>query len=74
MACPHNNVQQYTEVCLDCGANIYETPSERVERLNRDIAALRNEQLVSEGDRLEEERDALRRALRKDPGPQDSGW
>lgn len=23
-ACPHNNVQQFTEICLDCGRNIYE--------------------------------------------------
>lgn len=22
--CPHINVQQYTEICLDCGRNIYE--------------------------------------------------
>jgi hypothetical protein len=21
--CPHNNVQQYTEYCFDCGMNIY---------------------------------------------------
>jgi len=26
--CPHNNVQSFTECCLDCGRNIYETDKE----------------------------------------------
>jgi hypothetical protein len=26
--CPHNNVQQFTEYCLDCGRNVYETDGE----------------------------------------------
>jgi len=26
--CPHNNVQQFTEYCLDCGYNIYTTKEE----------------------------------------------
>lgn len=74
MACPHNNVQQFTEMCLDCGTNIYETEVERVKRLRREVASLRGELLKEEGDALEDERDALRAALRKDPDPQDSGW
>jgi hypothetical protein len=28
LSCPHRNVQQYTEVCLDCGENIYTTESQ----------------------------------------------
>ena len=33
--CPHNNVQQYTECCLDCGRNIYETDTEYLADLRR---------------------------------------
>lgn len=28
LTCPHNNVQQFTECCLDCGYNIYTTKEE----------------------------------------------
>ncbi len=28
MRCPHNNVQQFTECCLDCGRNVYESDEE----------------------------------------------
>lgn len=28
MRCRHRNVQQFTEVCLDCGENIYTTEAE----------------------------------------------
>lgn len=27
-ACPHKRVQDYTEICLDCGRSIYETDDE----------------------------------------------
>lgn len=65
MSCPHHNVQQYTEICLDCGANVYESPEERVERLRREVDGLRrtrlDAQLKVEGDALEIERDFLLR-------------
>ncbi len=31
--CPHNNVQQFTECCLDCGYNIYTTEEEYLKDL-----------------------------------------
>jgi len=74
MACQHNNVQQYTEICLDCGVNIYETETERLARLRREVSDLSREVLKCEGDQLEAERDRLRRILRPEPDPQDSGW
>lgn len=74
MACPHNNVQQYTEICLDCGVGIYESEAERVARLRREVSSLRQEVLKSEGDQLEAERDRLRKILQPEPDPQDFGW
>lgn len=39
--CPHNNVQQFTECCLDCGRNVYETDDDyladlRAQKARRD--------------------------------------
>jgi hypothetical protein len=31
--CPHHNVQQFTEICLDCGRNIYESDEEYLDDL-----------------------------------------
>ena len=31
--CPHHNVQQFTECCLDCGRNIYESDAEYLQYL-----------------------------------------
>ena len=33
LTCPHKNVQQFTEYCLDCGYNIYTTKEEYLEGL-----------------------------------------
>lgn len=73
MACTHRNVQQYTECCLDCGANIYETEAERRVRLLKEIDALSSQVNKSENDRLEDTRDELLRRLRVEPDPQDGG-
>lgn len=35
--CPHNNVQQFTECCLDCGYNIYTTKEEYYLDLQRQV-------------------------------------
>ena len=35
--CPHNNVQEFSECCLDCGYNIYMTEKEYKERLQEEI-------------------------------------
>jgi hypothetical protein len=35
LTCPHKNIQQFTEVCLDCGYNIYTTEQEYLEDLRK---------------------------------------
>lgn len=53
--CPHNNVQQFTEYCLDCGRNIYETDEEYL----RYLRGRKRDQLAAQGNdeiqRLERE-------------------
>lgn len=36
--CPHHNIQQFTECCLDCGYNIYTSKSEYLKDLKRKLA------------------------------------
>jgi len=35
--CKHQNIQQFTECCLDCGYNIYTTETEYLEDLRRKV-------------------------------------
>lgn len=35
--CPHKNVQQFTECCLDCGYNIYTTEAEYMRELAKEL-------------------------------------
>ncbi len=47
--CAHNNIQQFTEVCLDCGFNIYDLPQGLEQyRSTRDQAARFEKALVKE--------------------------
>jgi hypothetical protein len=41
--CKHDkgNIQQFTEICLDCGHNIYETEAEYEASLHKDISYLK---------------------------------
>lgn len=43
--CNHErgNIQQFTEMCLDCGHNIYESDTEYEASLEQDIQRLQNE-------------------------------
>jgi len=34
--CPHNSVQQYTEICLNCGRNVYESNEEYLKYLKEE--------------------------------------
>lgn len=34
--CPHKNIQQFSECCLDCGYNIYTTEAEYLKDLKRE--------------------------------------
>lgn len=42
--CDHSrgNIQQFTEVCLDCGHNIYESDGEYIRDLENDIRAMKS--------------------------------
>lgn len=51
LKCPHKKVQGYTEICLDCGENVYTTAAEiiaseeKAERLKKESEEyIRNEQ------------------------------
>lgn len=37
LTCPHNNVQSFTEYCLDCGYNIWTTVEEYKESLKKQV-------------------------------------
>lgn len=41
--CPHHNVQQFTECCLDCGYNIYTTQAEYEADLAAQLRAQRQD-------------------------------
>lgn len=70
--CKHDkgNIQQFTEVCLDCGHNIYETDEEYAESLSSEIRQLEYQlsQLLTSKkiDILEEKKSALLEALEKE--------
>lgn len=73
MSCQHVNVQQFTERCLDCGANIYESEDERYHRLKSEIDMMRCELNKRNNDELEAERDKLKELLNPQPDPQ-TNW
>lgn len=76
--CKHDsgNVQQFTEICLDCGHSIYETDEEYAKSVRQEIASLRAEKRSKIISELEDERDALRRELNKDSNDEGNsgGW
>lgn len=49
--CPHKNVQEFTECCLDCGRNIYETDEEYFAYL---LQKKRSQQQTDRSNRIEE--------------------
>jgi hypothetical protein len=65
--CKHDrgNIQQFTEICLDCGHNIYETDAEYKASLAKDIARLRGEVRQKEIEQMEKEKEELESILRK---------
>jgi formyltetrahydrofolate hydrolase len=77
--CKHDkgNIQQFTEVCLDCGHNIYESDEEYEKSLRQEIYALRKELKQEQLADLEKTRDELRDQLNKRRGNDDNnsgGW
>lgn len=71
--CNHNrgNIQQFTEVCLDCGHNIYESDAEYEASLNRDIQRLQGELAKHRIDKKESLKEELERKLRELKGDDD---
>jgi len=46
--CPHNNIQQFTEICLDCGYNIYTTTEEYLADLEEQVKRKRKSRATTE--------------------------
>lgn len=71
--CTHSsgNIQQFTEICLDCGHNIYESDAEYEQSLERDISHLRSELTKKRIEKLELEKDRLQKELK---GDDDDGY
>ena len=53
--CPHNNVQQFTECCLDCGYNIYTTKEEYLQELKKEADRKGVDKITKEIRELEKE-------------------
>lgn len=72
--CNHSrgNIQQFTEVCLDCGHNIYESDAEYEASLNRDIQRLQAELAKHRVDRKQSQKEELERQLRELKGEEDN--
>lgn len=77
--CTHNggNIQQYTEICLDCGHNIYESDEEYEQGLQREIRGMQDELRKQRLVRLEQAKEDLQRELGRnndDDGKNSGGW
>ncbi len=48
LTCPHHNVQQFTEMCLDCNFNIYASVTEYLESLRSQVDAKRRQEAQQE--------------------------
>lgn len=76
--CKHDkgNIQQFTEVCLDCGHNIYETDEEYEASLRRELEGLRGELRKDRISKLEDEKERLLKELGKgnDDDNNSGGW
>lgn len=76
--CRHNsgNIQQFTEICLDCGHNVYETDAEYEDSLKREIQSLENTLRSKRIDLLENKKDELIKILNpeEDKDKYNTGW
>jgi predicted transcriptional regulator len=61
--CDHKrgNIQQYTEICLDCGHNVYETDEEYYRSLLEEKKRLMKNTLSGKIEKLEAEIEELRK-------------
>lgn len=51
--CPHNNVQEFTECCMDCGHNIYKSKEQYLKELKEEAVAKGIDEDTKEIRRLE---------------------
>lgn len=77
--CKHDkgNIQQFTEICLDCGHNIYESDDDYEKSLRDEIRYLRKELQQEKIADLEQTRDNLKAELEKRKSEKDDnsgGW
>lgn len=73
--CTHSsgNIQQFTEVCLDCGHNIYESDAEYKKSLQQDIQYLKSKVNKKNIEKLELEKEQLEKELSGDDDDNNSG-
>lgn len=73
--CKHDrgNIQQFTEVCLDCGHNIYESDEDYEKSLQEDIARLQGELRKKRIEQLELKKEYLQKELKGDDDDGNSG-
>jgi hypothetical protein len=64
--CRHATVQQFTEMCLDCGRNIYETDAEYEHYLASEIQRLEGTKREKRIRRMEDRISELKEDLRDD--------
>ena len=69
--CPHNRVQQFTECCLDCGRNIYESDAEYLKYLRERARAGKYD---SEIEKLEAQLGIRHAGNRNQPECDSDGW
>lgn len=73
--CKHTgSVQQFTEICLDCGHNIYETDAEYEASLRRDINNLQTKAREKRIESLEEIKQQLEKELYGDDDDDETNW
>lgn len=61
--CTHARVQEFTEICLDCGRNIYESDEDYEASLKQDIQNLRARLRTDRISKLEQEKADLEKEL-----------
>lgn len=74
--CKHErgNIQQFTEICLDCGHNIYESDADYERSLHDDIRQLNDQLRKKKIEQLELEKERLQRELKGDDDDYKGNW
>lgn len=70
----NGNIQQFTEICLDCGHNIYESDTQYEEALKQEIYYLQGKVREKRIEQLELEKDKLQKELKGNDDDHNQGW